>query len=42
MISNETENVQIFEEIENALRSITSASDRPYVTKDKLYSVSLN
>lgn len=40
MISKETENVQSFEEIENAFRAITSASDRPYVTKDELYSVS--
>lgn len=40
MISKETENVQSFEEIENAFRAIT-ASDRPYVTKDELYTVSL-
>lgn len=39
MISKETENVQSYEEIENAFRAIT-ASDRPYVTKDELYSVS--
>uniref|UniRef100_T1GCF3 SH3 domain-containing protein n=1 Tax=Megaselia scalaris TaxID=36166 RepID=T1GCF3_MEGSC len=36
MISKETENVQSFEEIENAFRAIT-ASDRPYVTKEELY-----
>ncbi|CRL06706.1 CLUMA_CG019447, isoform A [Clunio marinus] len=36
MISKETENVQSYEEIENAFRAIT-ASDRPYVTKDELY-----
>lgn len=40
MISKETENVQSYEEIENAFRAIT-ASDRPYVTKDELYTVSL-
>ena len=39
MISKETENVQSYEEIENAFRAIT-ASDRPYVTKDELYCVS--
>ena len=38
MISKETENVQSYEEIENAFRAIT-ASDRPYVTKDELYCV---
>lgn len=38
MISKETENVQSYEEIENAFRAIT-ASDRPYVTKDELYIV---
>ncbi|XP_063696613.1 spectrin alpha chain [Culicoides brevitarsis] len=37
MISKETENVQSYEEIENAFKAIT-ASDRPYVTKDELYS----
>ncbi|XP_055377124.1 spectrin alpha chain isoform X3 [Condylostylus longicornis] len=37
MISKETENVQSYEEIENAFRAIT-ASDRPYVTKEELYS----
>ncbi|XP_055312363.1 spectrin alpha chain isoform X2 [Sitodiplosis mosellana] len=36
MISKETENVQSYEEIENAFRAIT-ASDRPYVTRDELY-----
>jgi len=36
MISKETENVQSYEEIENAFRAIT-ASERPYVTKDELY-----
>lgn len=41
MISKETENVQSYEEIENAFKAIT-ASDRPYVTKDELYSVSLS
>lgn len=41
MISKETENVQSYEEIENAFRAIT-ASDRPYVTKDELYSVRIN
>lgn len=40
MISKETENVQSSEEIENAFRAIT-ASDRPYVTKEELYAVSL-
>lgn len=40
MISKETENVQSYEEIENAFRAITASSDRPYVTKDELYSVS--
>lgn len=40
MISKETENVQSFEEIENAFRAIT-ASDRPYVTKDELYTVNI-
>lgn len=40
MISKETENVQSFEEIENAFRAITASADRPYVTKDELYSVS--
>lgn len=39
MISKETENVQSYEEIENAFRAIT-ASDRPYVTRDELYCVS--
>ena len=50
MISKETENVQSYEEIENArkyaydkieksFRAITASSDRPYVTKDELYSV---
>lgn len=39
MISKETENVQSYEEIENAFRAIT-ASERPYVTKDELYTVS--
>lgn len=39
MISKETENVQSYEEIENAFRAI-AASDRPYVTKNELYSVS--
>lgn len=38
MISKETENVQSSEEIENAFRAIT-AGDRPYVTKNELYSV---
>ncbi|XP_013112769.1 spectrin alpha chain isoform X1 [Stomoxys calcitrans] len=36
MISKETENVQSYEEIENAFRAIT-ASDRPFVTKEELY-----
>lgn len=40
MISKETENVQSSEEIENAFRAIT-ASDRPYVTKEELYAVSV-
>lgn len=40
MISKETENVQSYEEIENAFRAISTQSDRPYVTKDELYSVS--
>lgn len=40
MISKETENVQSYEEIENAFRAIT-ASDRPYVTRDELYCVSI-
>lgn len=40
MISKETENVQSSEEIENAFRAITAA-DRPYVTKEELYAVSL-
>jgi spectrin alpha len=39
MISKETENVQSYEEIENAFRAITQ-SERPYVTKDELYTVS--
>jgi len=38
MISKETENVQSSEEIENAFRAITSSADRPYVTKEELYS----
>ncbi|XP_070496510.1 spectrin alpha chain isoform X3 [Chironomus tepperi] len=38
MISKETENVQSYEEIENAFRAITASSERPYVTKDELYS----
>lgn len=38
MISKETENVQSYEEIENAFRAISTQSDRPYVTKDELYS----
>lgn len=42
MISKETENVQSYEEIENAFRAISTQSDRPYVTKDELYSVSYN
>lgn len=41
MISKETENVQSYEEIENAFRAIT-ASDRPYVTKEELYCVSIS
>lgn len=41
MISKETENVQSYEEIENAFRAIT-ASERPYVTKEELYSVSVS
>lgn len=41
MISKETENVQSYEEIENAFRAIT-ASDRPYVTRDELYCVCIN
>lgn len=40
MISKETENVQSYEEIENAFRAIT-ASDRPFVTKEELYCVSI-
>lgn len=40
MISKETENVQSSQEIENAFRAITAA-DRPYVTKDELYAVSV-
>lgn len=40
MISKETENVQSSEEIENAFRAIT-AGDRPYVTREELYAVSL-
>lgn len=40
MISKETENVQSSEEIENAFRAITAA-DRPYVTKEELYAVSV-
>ncbi|KAH8239266.1 hypothetical protein KR032_002631 [Drosophila birchii] len=40
MISKETENVQSYEEIENAFRAITAA-DRPYVTKEELYCVRL-
>lgn len=39
MISKETENVQSSEEIENAFRAI-AAGERPYVTKNELYSVS--
>ncbi|XP_035787487.1 spectrin alpha chain isoform X2 [Anopheles albimanus] len=40
MISKETENVQSFEEIENAFRAITASDPRPrpYVTKEELYS----
>lgn len=41
MISKETINVQSSEEIEKAFRAIT-AGDRPYVTKEELYSVSKN
>lgn len=41
MISKETENVQSSEEIENAFRAIT-AGDRPYVTKEELYAVSID
>lgn len=40
MISKETENVQSSEEIEKAFRAIT-AGDRPYVTKEELYAVSI-
>ena len=40
MISKETENVHSSEEIENAFRAI-AAGDRPYVTKDELYQVSV-
>lgn len=40
MISKETENVQSSEEIEKAFRAIT-AGDRPYVTKEELYAVSV-
>lgn len=40
MISKETENVQSSQEIENAFRAITAA-DRPYVTKEELYAVSI-
>lgn len=40
MISKETENVQSSQEIENAFRAITAA-DRPYVTKEELYAVSV-
>lgn len=40
MIRKETENVQSSEEIENAFRAITSG-DKPYVTKEELYAVSL-
>lgn len=40
MISKETENVQSSEEIENAFRAITNG-ERPYVTKEELYAVSL-
>ncbi len=41
MISKETENVQSSEEIENAFRAITNG-ERPYVTKEELYAVSLS
>lgn len=41
MISKETENVQSSEEIEKAFRAIT-AGDRPYVTKEELYAVSIS
>lgn len=41
MISKETENVQSSEEIENAFRAITNG-ERPYVTKEELYAVSVH
>lgn len=41
MISKETENVESCEEIENAFRAITAA-DRPFVTKEELYAVSIS
>lgn len=40
MISRETENVRSSEEVENAFRAITSG-ERPYVTAEELYAVSL-
>jgi len=40
MISKETENVQSSEEIENAFRAIASG-ERPFVTKEELYAVSV-
>ena len=35
MISKETENVQSFEDVENAFKTITS--EREYITKEELY-----
>ena len=41
MISRETENVTSREEVENAFKAI-AANERPYVTSEELYSVSIN
>jgi hypothetical protein len=41
MISRETENVSSIEDVVLAFKSLTENSERPYITRDELYAVSI-
>jgi hypothetical protein len=41
MISRETENVSSIDDVVLAFKSLTENSERPYITRDELYAVSI-
>lgn len=41
MISRETENVSSIDDVVLAFKSLTENSERPYITRDELFAVSL-